>query len=118
MPPGKAAGVVHSCGRIDQQKCVDAAAACGGHLPRRPRRHFAARVLCCVRYVSGLNHYYLSTQVFWDVTLGRCFCVSWRFEGKQCLHLREDPLDIAKNPFGQNPQENHGGNLNSLIVVC
>jgi hypothetical protein len=30
------------------------------------------------------------------VTLGRCFCVSWRFEGRQCLHLREDPFNIAK----------------------
>jgi len=96
-------------------------------------RHFAAQAVRYDRFVSLLNHYNLSTQVFWDVTLGRCFCVSWRFEGKQCLHLREDPLDIAKNPpwtspktplghrqnpDGQNPQKYHGGNLNSPIVIC
>jgi hypothetical protein len=43
----------------------------------------------------------LSTQVFWDVTLGHCFCVFWRFEGKQGLHLREDPLDIARTQMAR-----------------
>jgi hypothetical protein len=103
MPPGQAAGVVHSCGRIDQQKCVDAAvaAACGRHLPHRPHRHFAALVVGCVWFVSVLNLYYLSNRVFWDVKLDRCFCVSWRSEGKQCLHLREDPLHIAKTQMAR-----------------
>ena len=99
MPAGQAAGVAHSCRRIDQQKCVDAAAAaareaCGGHLPHSPHTHFAARAVRWVRFVSTLNPHYLSTEVTWDVMMGVFFFVT--LEGTQCLHLREDPLDIAK----------------------
>jgi len=109
-PADQAAGVAHSCRRIDQQKCVDAAAAeaaCGGHLP-----HFAARAIRWVHFVSMLNHYYLSTQVSWDVTLGGCFLFSVFFSVTYARNAVSSsprrPLGHRQNPNGQNPQENHG----------
>lgn len=96
------------------QKCVDAAAACCTlHIYT-----FFARAVRRVRIVSVLNHYRLSTQVFWDMTLGRCFCVSWRFEGRQCLRLRKDPLESAKTQMARIVKRTAVDPINSPIIIC